>query len=144
MSLSTSDQLLPDFRRLFNSAPARYIVVDRQWRIVAVTDSAIAGTGLKREDILGKVVTDVFRDNPDDPTANGSQVLRDALERVVNERAGHTLPVQRYDIEINGVFEERYWQPLNEPVFDDSGAVEFIIHGVEDVTASMKSGTVRG
>lgn len=137
--MSTSDQPQIDFSRLFNSAPAQYVVVDRAFRIVAATDALLATMDRKREDIVGKVITEEFGDNPDDPNANGTQVLRDALQRVIDERAGHKLPIQRYDIEFNGTFEERHWQPLNEPVFDASGDVEFIIHGVEDVTASVLS-----
>jgi PAS domain S-box-containing protein len=136
--VSTQHERILDFSRLFNSAPAPYIVVDREFRIVAATDSFLAPAGRKREDILGKVITDEFGDNPDDPDANGTEVLSTALKRVLTERTGHTLPVQRYDIEIDGRFEERYWQPLNEPVFGDDGEVEYIIHGVQDVTSSTK------
>lgn len=37
--------------------------------------------------------------------------------------------------ESGGGFEERYWSPVNTPVFDDRGALAHIIHRVEDVTA---------
>lgn len=137
--MSTSDHSRTDFSRLFNSAPAPYVVVDRSWRIVAATDAFLASVGRGREDIVGKVITEEFGDNPDDPNADGTRVLREALQRVVDERAGHRLPIQRYDLELNGKFEERYFLPLNEPVFDGSGDVEYIIHGAEDVTASVLS-----
>jgi hypothetical protein len=43
---------------------------------------------------------------------------------------------QRYDIRRpNGVFEERWWEPLNIPVFDDEGRLSLILHHVVDVTA---------
>lgn len=129
----------PDFRRIFESAPVGYTVVDRDFRIVAATDLMLEATDKRREDILGRVITDAFGDNPDDPDANGTQVLSAALQRVLDEGTGHVLPVQRYDIEIEGVFQERYFLPLNEPVLGDDGAVLYIIHGAQDVTESVKA-----
>jgi PAS domain-containing protein len=138
--VSTPPHPTTDYHRIFNSAPAHYIVVDRDLRIVGATDAFLAAMRRNRDDIVGRIITEEFADNPDDPDANGTEVLRTALERVMVERAGHKLPVQRYDIELDGVFQERYFQPLNEPVFAEDGEVEFIIHGVEDVTDAMVSG----
>ncbi len=46
--------------------------------------------------------------------------------------------IQKYDIRKpaseGGMFEVRYWSPLNTPVLDSDGAVQWIIHYVEDVT----------
>ncbi|MBE9202889.1 PAS domain-containing protein [Synechocystis salina LEGE 06099] len=43
--------------------------------------------------------------------------------------------IQRYPIRLpNGTFEEKFWSPVNSPVLDEFGAVEFIMHRVEDVT----------
>jgi PAS domain-containing protein len=117
-----------------------YIVVDREWRIVAVTDALLATSGRIRENILGKVITDEFADNPDNPDADGEEVLRGALQRVVDEKEGHEFPIQRYDLELDGEFVEKHFKPLNEPVFGDDGEVHYVIHGVEDVTASVKKG----
>jgi hypothetical protein len=48
------------------------------------------------------------------------------------------MPVQKYDMRRpeaeGGGFEERYWSPVNYPVFGKGGAIEYIIHRVEDVT----------
>jgi hypothetical protein len=46
--------------------------------------------------------------------------------------------VHRYDIPVPGtpgLFEERYWSPVNVPVAGCDGAVRWILHQVEDVTA---------
>ncbi|WP_426977238.1 PAS domain-containing protein [Pseudarthrobacter sp. O4] len=128
-----------DFRRLFESSPAQYVVVNREFRIVAATDSVLEAGGRRREDIVGLLITDAYPDNPDNPDANGTEVLRSALQRVLDERTGHVLPIQRYDIEVDGIFEERYFKPLNEPVLSADGEVEYIIHGVENVTESVKA-----
>jgi ribosomal protein L32E len=42
---------------------------------------------------------------------------------------------QRYDMRRpDGVFEERYWRPLNTPILGPEGYVRFIVHRIEDVT----------
>jgi hypothetical protein len=42
---------------------------------------------------------------------------------------------QRYDIrDAQGNFVERYWTPINTPVFDDDGKLVWILHEAVDVT----------
>jgi signal transduction histidine kinase len=55
--------------------------------------------------------------------------------RVIERRQSDTMAVQKYDIQVPGDgFTVRYWSPRNTPVFDDSGALAYICHRVEDVT----------
>lgn len=126
-----------DFRLLFESAPGAYLVLDRDFRIVAVTEAYLAATMTVREKIVGRHLFDVFPDNPDDPGATGTRNLEASLETVLRTRASHTMPVQKYDIRRpeseGGGFEERYWKPVNTPVLNGE-RVAYIIHGVEDVT----------
>ena len=53
------------------------------------------------------------------------------------------MAVQKYDIrrpESQGSeFEERYWSPVNSPVFDANGEFIYIIHRVEDVTEFIRT-----
>ncbi len=45
------------------------------------------------------------------------------------------MAIQKYDIrQSDGVFEERYWSPINSPVFGMDSRIEYVIHRVEDVT----------
>ncbi|MGH7569640.1 MAG: sensor histidine kinase [Gemmatimonadales bacterium] len=57
-------------------------------------------------------------------------------------RAPDAMTVQKYDIRRpaseGGGFEERYWSPVNSPVFGPDGAVAYIIHRVEDVTEFVR------
>jgi PAS domain-containing protein len=123
---------------MFESLPNQFIAVDPQRRILAATDSFLAATGKQRSAILGRDILLVFPDNPGDPTANGTTALRESIERVVATLEADILPIQRYDIELaDGSYEERYWQPLNAPVFDNDGEITCILHGAEDVTAQV-------
>ena len=126
-----------DFKVLFESAPAFYLVLDPTLHIVAVSDGYLAATKTRREDIVGRHLFDVFPDNPDDPTATGTRNLKASLETVLRTGKPHTMAVQKYDIRRpiaeGGGFEEKFWSPVNSPVFAGD-QLTHIIHRVEDVT----------
>jgi PAS domain S-box-containing protein len=132
-----------DFRALFEGSPNLYLVLDPDFRIVAVNDAYCQATMTDRNAILGRGIFDVFPDNPADLTASGVNNLRASLERVLQFRHPDKMALQKYDIprpaSEGGGFEERYWSPLNSPVLDKSGNVAWIIHRVEDVTEQWKT-----
>ena len=50
--------------------------------------------------------------------------------------------VQKYDVRRpDGRFEEKYWSPLNTPILNQDGAVEWIVHRVEYVMDLVLYGT---
>ena len=128
----------PDFKALFEAAPGLYLVLTPSLTIVAVSDAYLNATMTTREQILGRGIFDAFPDNPDDPHADGVRNLRASLNRVLQDRASDPMPVQKYDIRRpaseGGGFEERFWSPVNSPVFGKNGELLYIIHRVEDVT----------
>ena len=120
-------QQVPDFRALFESVPGLYLVLDPQLQIVAVSDAYARATMTRREEILGRNIFDVFPDNPDDSGATGVRNLMASLQRVLRNRTGDAMAIQKYDIrkpaEEGGGFEERYWSPFNSPVCATDGSV---------------------
>ncbi len=129
---------VPDFRALFEGAPARYLVLDTDLDIVAVSDAYLAATMTRREDVVGRHILAAFPANPDDADERNVQKVGLSLWRVLLTRRPDFLPAQKYDIRRpaaeGGGFEERYWNLLNAPVLGPDGAVAYIIHQVEDVT----------
>ncbi len=126
------------FQVLFERSPGLLLVLDVEFRIVAVTDAYLAATMTRREAMLGRGIFEVFPDNPDDPHADGVRNLRASLERVRDTREPDTMPVQKYDIRTpGGAFEVRYWSPRNSPVLLE-GRLAYVIHRVEDVTEFVK------
>lgn len=130
------------FKTLFYALPGLYLILDTKFTIIAVTDSYLTATKTKREKILGENVFVVFPDNPEEKDATGVTTLRASLNRVLSEKKADTLSIQKYDIRRpeseGGGYEERYWSPVNYPVFDENNNVIFIIHRVEDVTEFIK------
>jgi len=128
----------PDFRALFESAPGLYLVLDPDLVIVAASDAYLKATRTERAAVVGRGIFEVFPDNPDDPATEGVRNLRASLARVLRDRTGDAMSVQKYDIQRpdseGGGFEERFWSPYNAPVLGPDGSVTSIIHQVQDVT----------
>ncbi|MGZ3448485.1 MAG: PAS domain S-box protein [Polyangiales bacterium] len=143
MSLSGASQ--PDFRSLFESLPGLYLVVEPdapRYTIVAVSDAYTRATLTKREEIVGRGLFDVFPDNPSDPATSAVGNQAASLAEVIRTRKADRRAVQRHDIrrppEEGGGFEERWWSPVNCPVFGPDGEITYIIHRVEDVTEFVR------
>ncbi|HYC53164.1 MAG TPA: PAS domain S-box protein [Gemmatimonadaceae bacterium] len=133
----------PDFWAVFESAPDAYLLLapdSPRFTMVAANECRLRVTMTRREDIIGRALFDVFPDNPNDPAATGVRNLHASLERVLATGKPDRMPLQKYDIrKPDGSFEERYWDPLNSPVFDARGDLVYIIHRVEDVTDQVLS-----
>jgi PAS domain-containing protein len=129
-----------NFQELFEKMPIVGYVVDREWRIVAVTDRLLEAIHRSRDAVVGQDVFETFPDNPDNPDADGSAVMRASLERAFLTGETEKLPLQRYDAPPavpGGAFEERYWLPENVPVAGRDGTIAFVIHTV--ISASPPS-----
>jgi signal transduction histidine kinase/CHASE3 domain sensor protein len=102
---------------LFESLPGLYLVLTTDLKIVAASDAYLKATMTRREQIIGHDLFEVFPDNP------------------AETAAADTMAIQKYDIRRpDGVFEERFWSPINSPLLGPDGQMEYIIHRVEDVT----------
>lgn len=136
MSLNDLSQV--DFKLIFESSPALFLVLNPKLEIVAVSNSYLQATLTQRENILGKHIFTVFPDNPNDSSATGTTNLRSSLEQVIRTKTPDTMAVQKYDIPrpaiAGGGFDVKYWSPFNTPVLNALGDLEYIIHRVEDVT----------
>ena len=138
ISSAATDATMP-FRALFESAPGLYLVLTPdEFSIVAVSDAYLHATMTERAEIMGRKLFEVFPDDPKDPAADGVRNLRSSLARVKSTGNADVMAVQRYPVQRpeseGGGFEERFWSPINSPVFSDDGKMTFIIHRVEDVT----------
>lgn len=127
-----------DYRALLQTAPDRYLILapdPPMFTIMDASDAYLTATMTTRAQIVGRGLFDVFPDNPDDPTADGTRNLRASLAIALEQRRPHAMALQKYDVRKPGseAFEQRYWSPLNTPVLDSERVVA-IIHRVDDVT----------
>lgn len=104
--------------------------------IVEINQTYAVATDMVREQIVGKLLFELFPDNPDDPTATGVRNLYDSLRAVATTGNPHVLESQRYDTrDAAGAWQERYWRPVNSPLYDDQDRLVFLLHVVEEVNA---------
>ncbi|MDQ6626769.1 MAG: ATP-binding protein [Verrucomicrobiota bacterium] len=138
------------FRVLFESAPGLYLVLtpDDEATILAVSDALLRATNTERATIMGRSLFEVFPDDPNDPTADGTRNLRASLGRVRSTKTPDLLPTQRYPVpraeSQGGGFEERFWSTINSPVFGDDGELAFIINRSEDLTEFVRAKAADG
>lgn len=129
-----------DHAALFAAAPAPYLVLTPDLVICEVNEAYLEATGRTREDLIGQYMFDAFPDNPEDRAADGVHNLNASLQRVLGTGAPDVMALQKYDIPTgDGAFEQRWWSPINTPVLDETGAVRFLIHRVEDATAYVRT-----
>lgn len=131
-----------DYEQLFESSPGLYLVLSPEFFIVTATNAYLSATMTVREQIVGKHLFEVFPDNPDDEAATGEANLRASLELVRRDLVPDAMALQHYDVRRpeseGGGFEERYWSPLNVPILDEFGRLQYILHRVEDVTEMVR------
>ncbi|MCW5821432.1 MAG: response regulator [Cyanobacteria bacterium TGS_CYA1] len=136
--MKSSEESAILFQAIFEDGPSLYMVLDPGLDIVALSNKYLEATKTKRQEIVGRNIFDVFPDNPDDPNATGVCNLRLSLQTVIETREAHTMAIQKYDIRVPGdegaKFVERYWSPVNCPVFGPNKELLYIVHRVEDVT----------
>ncbi|MFF0791574.1 SpoIIE family protein phosphatase [Streptomyces spiralis] len=131
-----------DYQALFAATPSPYVVLGPDLVILDVNAAFCLASRRSREDLVGRYLFDAFPDNPADPDADGVRNLSASLHRVLRSKEPDTMAVQKYDIPVSehpGMFEERWWSPINTPVLGPDGQVACIIHRVEDVTAFVLS-----
>jgi diguanylate cyclase (GGDEF)-like protein/PAS domain S-box-containing protein len=127
-----------DVRLLVRVLPGACYLLGRDLCLVEVSDDFLHVQPLSRDELLGRNVFEVFPDNPDDPEADGVRNLLASLRQVLDRGVVDTMPAQRYDVaEPDGQFVQRWWQPTNRPVRDETGTVQYVLHQVVEVTNTL-------
>jgi PAS domain-containing protein len=130
-----------DYLAVYQQLPIPVLLLTPDLVTVDMNLAFLRTTGRTRDDLLGCRVFDAFPDNPSDPGATGVRNLSASFSRVLATGEPDELTLQRYDVEVPGspgIFERRYWCPVNVPVFGPDGRVALIVNCVEDVTDRVR------
>jgi PAS domain S-box-containing protein len=142
-SLSIAPIKEAQYTALFDALPGNYHIISAdasRFTIIASTPKMLTLLGLKKEDVVGKGIFEVFPSNPHDSSDTGVRDLRASLLYVLMHKGPHQLPTLRYDVaNEKGDFIERYWRVENRPVLTPDGEVAYIIHSSEDITDQVKA-----
>ncbi|GAA4885236.1 PP2C family protein-serine/threonine phosphatase [Kitasatospora terrestris] len=134
-----------DYAAVFRSLPGAIGLLTPQLVFADANEAFLRQAGRTREQVVGRHLFDAFPGQPHDPETAGMRNLEASLRRVLDGEASDVMPVQRYDVEtVPGRWEERYWSPVNAPVFGPDGRVVLVIHRVEEVTELIRAADGRG
>src|SRR5215217_2202621 len=98
----TSHQTAPtiDFS-IFEATPGMRLVFlpdAPRFTIIAATKDICRHFNWTREQLVGQGLFEAFPSNPSDLTNTGEEDIQESLAYVLQHKAEHQLPIQRYDI----------------------------------------------
>ena len=121
-----------DFAALFGASPNPYVLLDRDFTIIAMNDAYLRVTMRQRDDLIGRRMFDAF---PSDPDSESFRLLDNSLRTAIATGERDELALIRYDIPMpDGGIEERYWSATHVPLRDETGAVAYVLQHTVDVT----------
>jgi PAS domain S-box-containing protein len=135
------------YRMFFEAAPHALLALraDSGFAVVFVNQRYLKATGARRENLVGRPLFDILRENPDDPAAGDADNLRASLERVLRGASPDDMGLREIRAPNHGGgYETRIWKRLNAPVLDEQGRLAFILHHIEDVTALVHTARIPG
>lgn len=136
-----------DYEAVFQALPGAVALFTTDLVYVDVNEAFLSSMGRTRDQVVGRHLFDAFPDDPKDPGVTGMRKLQASLQWVAATGERDAMTLHRYDVEYPdrpGVWEERYWSPVNVPVFGPDGRVALLLHREEDITELIRSLTDRG
>ncbi|HTV34590.1 MAG TPA: HWE histidine kinase domain-containing protein [Methylocella sp.] len=118
-----------DYETVFNSLPAAFLVLDRQFNIVAVNDAFLEATKRTREELVGD---NLFTSFPGPEESR--KMLLSSLERARDQGLVDVLPAVCYAISVNGRTEERFWCCVHAPVRNKQGMITYVVKNTQDIS----------
>ncbi|MEI9996496.1 MAG: ATP-binding protein [Rhizomicrobium sp.] len=129
-----------DYRVLFEQAPGLFMVLDIDFRVLAITDAYCHLARVRRDEVLGRRIFEMFADLPERPGTDAIEKLTASLERTLRLQRPDAMATRRFDPiwpEESG-FLERYWSVMHSPILDEGGAVRWILHRIRDITRAVQ------
>lgn len=114
---------------------------DADYTMVAASDDRLRATMSRREDVIGQPLFQAYPGKTTGSASSGVNQLRASLAEVARTGLTQQLKTVGYPLRVPSDerehYENRYWDVVNVPVFDEQGQVAYIIHQAEDVTESL-------
>jgi two-component sensor histidine kinase len=128
-----------DLAAAFEASTNPYMLLTPDLRYAGMNAAYLAATGLKREDLLGRPLFDIFDGGPTGEGAENARQLRASFDKVLatGERdhlalIQFALPVVASDGSVT--HEDRYWSCSHTPLHDADGAIVLILQHTTDIT----------
>lgn len=126
-----------DFAEVFERLSSPYMLIDREFNVVAVNAAYERVVMRMRDDLLGRNVFDLFPNE-----GEGGKRLLASFERVFETGESDTLAYLPYDIPLpddkGGGFDQRYWTAVHTPLKNGGASVDYLIQNSVDVTEIVR------
>lgn len=126
-----------DYAAIYQQLPISVMLLTPDFVVLDANQAYLDATGRARDQLIGRNVFEAFPDNPADPLSTGVQDSKASLARVMATGKADVRSFERYDVEVPGspgVYETRYWNSVNAPVFGADGKIVLIAHHLEEIT----------
>ncbi|OAH09924.1 phosphoserine phosphatase RsbP [Streptomyces jeddahensis] len=136
-----------DYEAVFQALPSAVALFTTDLVYADVNEAFLSSMGRSRDEVVGRRLSDAFPDDPKDPAVTGMRKLQASLRWVAATGQRDAMTLHRYDVEYPdqpGVWEERYWSPVNVPIFGPDGRVVLLLHREEDITELIRTRSDRG
>jgi two-component system sensor histidine kinase VicK len=102
--------------------------------ILAVSDSFLASTHRKREELIGNSLFEVYPGSNQDAAEMMSSY--EMFEKAISTKKRVDYPTFRYEIlnPASGQMEVQYWSNYNEPILDENGQVAYLLNTTTNIT----------
>lgn len=130
-----------DYAAVYQQFSQPVLLLTPEFVISDANQAYVDATGRTLDQLVGRNVFDAFPDNPADPHATGVQDSKASLRRVMATGKPDVRSFQRYDVEMPGrpgVYETRYWNSTNAPVFGPDGEIVLITLCLEEITERVR------
>lgn len=130
-----------DYAAVYHQFSAPVLLLTPEFVVADANQAYLDATGRTRDELLGRNIFAAFPDNPSDVHASGVQDSKASLSRVLATGKPDFRSFQRYDVEVPGspgVYETRYWNSNNAPVFGPDGQIVLITHQLEEITERVR------
>jgi PAS domain S-box-containing protein len=133
-SLGSTNML--DYQAVFEATLSPYLLLALDFTIIGANEAYLGATHYERARLLGRNIFDLFSSSSVETTNAFVPHLRLSLERVLREHVTDFMAIHKHAVRcpITGMAQERFWSPVNKPVFAADGSLLYIIHRVEDVS----------
>jgi two-component system CheB/CheR fusion protein len=129
------------FQTVFEKSPGSLLIKADcpRFTIFAASDSYLAITSGKREEVIGKGFFEVYPD--DNVEFDNRTSARKEFTKVIETRQKVEVPTYRFDVydPETKKYNIHYWSCSNSPVLDDTGNVAYILNTVVDITGEVKA-----
>lgn len=123
------------YARLFAALPTPHLAVTPGMVVVDASDAYLEMVGLRRDDVVGRSIVDLFPPGPESLDVDGTPVVLKSFLRAAATRRPDPMPVARYDVaDASGTPVERYWSHVAFPVLADDDEVLLVVQVLTEVT----------